>query len=135
MISSRDTTRTFAPALQRIFTISRPIKPVPPVTSIFFRLYLDKIKELRSERNEIAEHILIYADQNNLGNAIIEISDGRLKFNDTKITSPLTFKFIKKCLNDCISDPSDVEKIMNYIKEKRDFRYIKDIKRQYSKNT
>ena len=55
--------------------------------------------------------------------------------NDTKITSPLTFKFIKKCLNDCISDPSDVEKIMDYIKEKRDFRYIKDIKRQYSKNT
>ena len=42
---------------------------------------------------------------------------------------------IKKCLNDCISDPSDVEKIMDYIKEKRDFRYIKDIKRQYSKNT
>jgi len=99
------------------------------------RLYLDKLKELRSERNELAEHILGYADQNNLGNAIIEISDGRLKFNDTKITSPLTFKFIKRCLNDCISNPSDVEKIMDYIKEKRDFRYIKDIKRQYSKNT
>ena len=99
------------------------------------RLYMDKIKELRSERNEIAEHILEYAGQNNLGNAIIEISDGKLKFNNIKITSPLTFKFIKICLNDCISNPSDVEKIMNYIKDKRDFKYVKDIKRQYSKNT
>jgi hypothetical protein len=99
------------------------------------RLYLDKIKELRSERNEIAEQILVYADKNNLGNAVIEISDGRLKFNNTKISSPLTFKFIKSCLKDCISNPSDVEKIMDYIREKRDFRYIKDIKRHYSKNT
>ena len=97
------------------------------------RLYMDKIRELRSSRNEIAEYILNYADQNNLGNAVIEISDGKLKFNDTKISSPLTFKFIKKCLNDCISNPSDVEKIMDYIKNKRDFKYVKDIKRQYLK--
>jgi len=104
-------------------------------TDNMVRLYMDKIRELRSERNEIAENILVYAEKHNLGNAVIEISDGRLKFNDTKISSPLTFKFIKQCLNDCISNPSDVEKIMNYIKEKRDFKYVKDIKRHYSKNT
>ena len=97
------------------------------------KLYMDKVKELRLERNEIAENIINYADKNNLGNATVEISDGKLKFNDTKISSPLTFKFIKSCLNDCISNSSDVEKIMDYIKEKRNFKYVKDIKRHYYK--
>jgi len=96
------------------------------------RLYNDRVKQLRSERNEIADTIIKYAHENNLGNAVIEISDGKLKFNQTKLSSPLTFKFIKTCLNECISDPQNVDKIIQYIKEKRDFRYVKDIRRLYS---
>jgi|TARA_Y100000588_G_C14092536_1_gene855149 hypothetical protein len=99
------------------------------------RLYNEKIKELRQERTQIAENILSYANTNNLGNAVIEISDGKLKFNQSKVTSPLTFKFIKSCLNDCIQNQRDVDKIIDYIKEKRDFYYVKEIKRLYSKNT
>ena len=97
------------------------------------KMHQEIVKELRSQRNEIGGDILMYVDTNKLDNAVIEISDGRLKFNNIKITSPLTFRFITNCLNDCISDPSDVEKIMNYIKNKRDIKYIKDIKRFYSK--
>jgi len=95
------------------------------------RLYNEKVKELRFERNEIADSVIEYANNNNLGNAIIEISDGKLRFNQTKLSSPLTFKLIKQCLNETISNPQDVEKIIQYIKEKRDFRYVKDIKRVY----
>ena len=36
---------------------------------------------------------------NNLDKAVIEISDGALKFETTKQTSSLTLKFIKKCLS------------------------------------
>ena len=96
------------------------------------RLYAGKTKELRLARNDIAEQIMLYADNNNLGNAIIEISDGKLKFNKTKVAPPLTFRFVKQCLNDCISNSQNVEKIMNYIKEARVFKYNKDIKRLYS---
>ena len=66
---------------------------------------------------------------------VINISDGKLKFNNTKQTSPLTFKFVKQCLNECIGNSANVDKIINYIKEKRVVHYTKDIKRQYSKVT
>ena len=39
------------------------------------RLYNDRVKQLRSERNEIADTIIKYAHENNLGNAVIEISE------------------------------------------------------------
>ena len=97
------------------------------------KMHQEIVKELRSQRNEIGGDILMYVDTNKLDNAVIEISDGRLKFNNTKITSPLTFRFIKTCLNDCISDTKTVEQIIEYIKNKRDIKYIKDIKRFYSK--
>ena len=32
-------------------------------TDNMVRLYMDKIRELRSERNEIAENILVYAEK------------------------------------------------------------------------
>ena len=99
------------------------------------RVYQERMKELRLDRNDIADNILEYIETNNLGDAVIEISDGKLKFNNTKQTSPLTFKFVKQCLNECIGNPANVDKIINYIKEKRVVHYTKDIKRQYSKVT
>ena len=97
------------------------------------KMHQEMVKELRSQRNEIGSDILMYVNTNKLDNAVIEISDGRLKFNNTKITSPLTFRFIKDCLNDCITDTKIVEQIIEHIKNKRDIKYIKDIKRFYNK--
>ena len=58
----------------------------------------------------------------------------KLRFNDIKISTPLTFKFLKKCLHNCIQDESAVEKIMIYIKENRGILDIqKDIRRTYFK--
>jgi hypothetical protein len=99
------------------------------------RLLNEEIKEMRSTRNELAVNIMDLAEKNNLGNPTIQITDGKLKFNDIKISSPLTFKFLKKCLQNCISDENAVEKIMTYIKENREFRYTKDIRRTYTNNT
>ena len=91
----------------------------------------DTVKELRERRNNIQDHITSYAEENQLDNAIIEISDGSLRFNSYKQSSPLTFKYIQKCLNECISDEDTVDKLMNYIKEKREFKYQNGIKRSY----
>ena len=81
-----------------------------------------EISDLRSRRNNIQDHITSYAEENNLDNAIIEISDGNLRFNNYKQSSPLTFKYIQKCLSECISDENTVEKLMDYIKEKNSVR-------------
>ena len=92
----------------------------------------EKTRELREERNELCEEILNYAGSNNLGNATVEISDGKLKFATSRSTAPLTLRFIQKCLEDVINDTDSVGKIMKYIKSKREVRTSSDIKRYYN---
>ena len=62
----------------------------------------------------------------------MKISDGNLKFTTVKVTTPLTFKFIEKCLNEIINNSKQVEQIINYLKEKRENKYVEEIKRFYT---
>ena len=102
-------------------------------TDNMMKLYLEKIRGLRHKRNDITDALVTYAADKNLDHAVIQISDGRLKFQQTKTTAPLTFKFIEQCLNDCIANTEDVDQIIKYIKEKRSIRVVQDIKRFYTK--
>ena len=91
-----------------------------------------QVKELRQVKNTLTDSIFQYAESNNLENAVIKISDGKLKFQNVKSTSPLTFRFIEECLNDVISNEEQVKTIIKYIKSKRETKYNYDIKRSYS---
>ena len=95
--------------------------------------FQQEIKQLRVNKNNLSDNIFGYAEQHNLENAIIEISDGKLKFQNTKITSPLSLKFVESCLNDCIPDEEKVKYLMKYIKNKREIKFVNDIKRSYTK--
>ena len=93
-----------------------------------------QVKELRSNRNSLTNNIFNYAESNNLENAVIQISDGKLKFQNVKSTSPLTFGFLKQCLNECIQDSNQVDELIEYIKSKRTTRMNYDIRRTYNKD-
>lgn len=97
------------------------------------KLVNDKVKEIKQEKDNIEEQIIHYVDENNLNNATAKISGGKLKFVETKQTSPLTLKYIKECLNECIENQEQVDLILNYIKDNREIKYSKDIKRTYDK--
>ena len=74
--------------------------------------YCEKVKELRNNRNIISKKdIFDFVETNQLQNAVVEITDGKLKFQNVKQTSPLNFKFLEECLKDCISDTQEVLKI------------------------
>ena len=92
----------------------------------------DKVKELRELKNNQSETILQHVETNNLSNATVQISDGKLKFASLRQTTPLTFKFVEDCLNKCIGNTEQVEKIITFIKESRETKYIPDIKRTYA---
>lgn len=96
------------------------------------KAYSNKMKELRSKKNNLTESIFDYAEQNNLQNAVIEISDGKLKFQNVKQTSPLNFRFLEQCLTECIQNEQHVKDIIKYIKQKREIKYYNDIKRSYN---
>lgn len=89
------------------------------------------LKNKREERSNILDNILDYKNKNNLDGKIIKFNQQTLKFNTTRQYQSITYDFIKKCLNDLIDDKEQIELIINYIKEKRNYKNVEDIKRFY----
>ena len=89
----------------------------------------EKTKELREKRNDLEGKITNYASTNNLSNATVQISDGKLKFVNTKVQEPLTFKYLERTLCEVIKNESQVKLIMEHIKQKRAIRNVAEIKR------
>ena len=89
----------------------------------------EKVKDLRDKRNNLEENITSYASENNLSNATVKTSDGRLKFTNTKVQEPLTFKYLEKTLGEVIKNESQVKLIMEHLKQKRAVKIVPEIKR------
>jgi hypothetical protein len=92
----------------------------------------DKMKELRDKKNNISEQINTYIETSQLNNSSIKISDGQLKFIKVKETQQLTFKYLETCLSEIIKNEEQVKKIVDYIKNKREVKYVPEIKRLYN---
>lgn len=92
----------------------------------------ENTKEIRNKKNELEDKILSFVENNNMDNAVINISDGRLKFVETKQTAPITLTFLDQCLSEVIANKTQVEQIMNYIKKKRETKMVPEIKRYYN---
>jgi seryl-tRNA synthetase len=97
------------------------------------KLVQEKAKQLRERRNELAEQIHDHVNDHDLSNAIVNISDGKLRFTKTKHTSPLTLKFTEECLKKCIGNQAQIAHIMDTIKDSRNVEYCDEIKRTYNK--
>ena len=88
-----------------------------------------QLRELREQRSTLNDKIEHYVEQNNLHSSIIKTNTESIKFSKTKIQKPLTLKYIETCLSDIIHDPVSKKKIMDHIKNKREFVVSHDIKR------
>lgn len=93
------------------------------------KIYSDKLKQLRDEKSLLTNNLMSQADDNNYKNAVIQITDGKLKFTTTKVQSPLTFKYIEDTLSSTIKDPSVRDIIIKRLKDNRDVKYTSEIKR------
>ena len=89
----------------------------------------EKIREIRDKRNILEKNIVNYASSNNLSNSTVKISDGRLRFTNTKVPEPLTFKYLEKTLSDIIKNEAQINLIMDHIKQKREVKIVPEIKR------
>jgi prefoldin subunit 5 len=89
----------------------------------------EKVKLLRESKNELSEDITNYASKNNLSNSTIQISDGKLKFANTRVSEPLTFKYLEKSLAEIIKNELQVKQIMEHLKQKRSVKMVPEIKR------
>jgi len=92
----------------------------------------DKMKELRDKKSTLNDAIFNHVENSNLSNATLQISDGKIKFIKTKDTQVLTFKYLETCLHEIIKNEDQVNKIIEYIKNKREIKYVPEIKRFYN---
>ena len=91
-----------------------------------------QVKLLRERRAELSDDIHDHVSSHNLSNAIVNISDGKLRFTSTRQTSPLTLKYVQECLESCLSNEADIAHIMSVLKESRNVKYVPEIKRTYN---
>ena len=89
----------------------------------------DRVKQLREQRNVLETNLTTYAKTNNMTNSTIQLNQDRLKFVDTKVPEPLTFKYLEKTLGEIIKDETKVQLIMEHIKQKRAVKIVPEIKR------
>lgn len=93
----------------------------------------EKVKDLRDKRNELSEHITQTAVKNNMLQSTVQISDGKLRFVNTKVQQPLTFKYVEQSLGEIIKNEQQLKQIMEHLKKNRDTKVVQEIKR-YSNN-
>ena len=92
----------------------------------------ERAKDIRTRKNDIEDKIMTYVEDNNMNNSVVNITDGKLKFCETKQTSPLTLGFLEKCLSEVIANQGQVKQIVEYIKSKRETKMVPEIKRYYN---
>ena len=92
----------------------------------------EKAKDIRTRKNDIEDKLITYVEDNNMNNSVVNITDGKIKFCETKQTAPLTLGFLEKCLSEVIANQGQVKQIVDYIKSKRETKMVPEIKRYYN---
>jgi hypothetical protein len=89
----------------------------------------EHVKQLREQRDELERGLINYAKVNNISSSTIQLNKDKLKFVETKVPEPLTFKYLEKTLGEIIKDEAKAQLIMEHIKQKRSVKIIPEIKR------
>jgi DNA repair ATPase RecN len=89
----------------------------------------EQTKELREKKNMLEKNLITYATLNSLSNSSIQVNNDKVKFANTKVIEPLTFRYLEKTLGEIIKNENQVKIIMDHIKQKREIKIVPEIKR------
>ena len=76
----------------------------------------EQVRDIRTEKSVINDEILEIIEEKQLGKATVNISDGKLKFVNSKSTAPLTLTYIEKCLSELITNGDKLNKSCRILK-------------------
>lgn len=98
----------------------------------------EKTKKIRDMKNDLADQIcstlftkddMKTIDPTKLKNKTITMNDGEIRFYEKKEYSPLSFTYIESCLEDILEDESQIDFIMDYLRDNREITSNIDIKK------
>jgi hypothetical protein len=84
----------------------------------------EQTKQLREKRTALSNTILKQATT-----PTVKISDGTLKFVNTRVPEPLTFKYLERALAGIIKNEQHVKQILDHVKANREITVVPEIKR------
>lgn len=114
-----NTTNSYADKLKRWVILDKQL-----------RFVNNKTREIRESKSKLTQELCEIVQQHpHLGNKAVELNDGELRFVEKREYTPLSFSYIHECLNKVISNPTDVDRIIQYIKENREVRISHEIRR------
>jgi len=90
------------------------------------KLIHTKTKELRERKNKLEQDIITNASDHVPNNKMVQIFK-------VKETQPLTFRHLESCLGDIFSNKEQVTKIIDYIKNKREIKYVSELRQMTSR--
>jgi len=90
----------------------------------------EKIKTMREWKKRLTDTILPLLIEKKGDNAIIELPDGELKIQEKQEYSTLSFGYIEDCLSELIPEEEQVDFVMEYLREHRETKITKEIKRK-----
>ena len=79
-----------------------------------------KIKEYKNAKIKLEKGLTDYMQQNELTDSIIKLPDGKIKYTETNIPQPITYKFLFEIFKDLYKDDEKANEIITYIKQKRE---------------
>lgn len=94
----------------------------------------ENIKQLKEQRDTLENEITLFSKENNLVNSFIKINDNKVKIINTKISEPITFKYLEKSLADIINNQEQIQLIIQHLKDNRQNKIIQEIKRYNNNN-
>lgn len=93
-----------------------------------------RLKDLRDRRSEKGDELILIAKKNNLDKYTLDIgNDQKIKFANSTTSKPISFKFLKECLEEFFLKLDFVENytntIIEFIKERQEKNEKTTIKR------
>ena len=98
--------------------------------SIVKEEYNLKLKDYKDEKYSLESQLIKFMEDNELKDSIIKLPDGQIKYNETNISQPITYKFLKEIFTELYGGNDEkAEEILKFIKQKRETK--KNIKLVY----
>ena len=91
----------------------------------------NEIKSLRNEKNIITQNLVNEFERKSIKFPTINISDGKLSLINTKIGNVMSYNFLLECFNDFLKDEVQANELLDFIKSKRTYNNVTNIKRIY----
>jgi hypothetical protein len=90
----------------------------------------EKTKTLREWKKKINDTIVENMTEKGIDHKILSIPNGELSVQEKREFSSLSFGYIEECLQEIINDEEKVQVIIDYLRDHREIKTIREIRRK-----